>query len=73
MTISKGTEALLSYEQCFLYFVSSVRYKIQETLSLFFILRDWIPSGQTSYIMLLTSLIVLKICLRRAEYTHFQQ
>ena len=39
----KGTEASLSYVQCFLYLVSSsVNVSI-------FILHGWIPSGQTSY------------------------
>ncbi|KAF6086176.1 hypothetical protein HJG60_008382 [Phyllostomus discolor] len=44
MPTLKGTEASLSYVQCFLYLVSSsVNVSI-------FILQGWIPSGQTSYI-----------------------
>ena len=41
----KGTEASLSYVQCFLYLVSSL------INSLFFIFHGWIPPGQTIYII----------------------
>ena len=43
----KGTEALLSYVQCFLYLVSS-----SVNASIFHIiwLHGWVPSGQTSYL-----------------------
>ena len=43
MPTLKGTEASLSYIQCFLYLVS-----LQE-MSLFFIIHGWIPSGKTLY------------------------
>ena len=44
MPTFKGTEASLSYVQCFLYLVSSIN-------SLFFIVHGWIPSEQTLYVI----------------------
>ena len=41
----KGTEASLSYVQCFFCILYLLQY-----MSLFFILNGWIPSGQASYI-----------------------
>ena len=41
----EGAEASMSYVQCFFCLVFSFKKK-----SLFFIVHDWIPSGQTSYI-----------------------
>ena len=43
MTTLKGAEASLSYVQCFLYLL--------QQMSLYFILRGWMPSGQTLYII----------------------
>ena len=40
----EGTEASLSYVQCFLYLVSS-----SINVSIFFILYSWTPSGRTLY------------------------
>ena len=44
MPAMKGTEASLSYVQCFLYLVSS-----SVNVSIVFILHGWVPFGQTLY------------------------
>ena len=49
----KGTEASLSYVQCFLYLL--------QTMSLFFILHGWITSGQTSYFKVTEDIVTLLI------------